>query len=96
MTLKCSICCKRPPTVNGVIKGIYHSNVCRPCYSSLLADQSVSSGHAEYNRSRDFEDRQADIAQPYDKQGKPSADFIALYPERAKSIFKEDELRKYS
>lgn len=93
--MKCSVCKDRPGAVSGIIKSKRYSDICRICFDRLLNDQSVSSGHAEYNRSRDFEDHQADIAQPYDKEGKPSGDFIQLYPERAKSLFNDDELRKY-
>lgn len=92
--MKCTICKKNDGNVSGVVKDTYYTGLCRSCFDGLLVDQSVSSGWADYMRSRDFEDHQADIAQPYSKDGKPNSDFIKLYPERAKSMFSDKEIRE--
>jgi hypothetical protein len=60
----------------------------------LLKDQAVSSGHAQYGRDRDYEDKQAEIVQPYTKDGKPSSDFAKLYPEQASKLFSEKDMRE--
>lgn len=93
--MKCSNCNDLEGTVSGTIAGQYRSGLCRPCFSTMQAGMRPSSGHASYNRQRDFEDHQADIAQPYTKDGKPSRDFISLYPEQAKKMFNEKDLRQY-
>lgn len=89
----CSICHEHDGSVSGVIKGEYIDGVCRQCFDALLADQSVSSGWADYMRNRDFEDKQADIVQPYSKDGTPNQDFIKLYPTKAAEMFSEKDLR---
>ena len=67
--------------------------VCRSCYD-LMQEERVSSGHAQYGRDRDFEDRQADIVQPYTKDGKPSSDFARLYPDKARELFSDKDMRE--
>ena len=90
----CNRCYKRPSKHAGIIKGKYWPELCSPCFADLVADQAPSSGLASYNRQRDLEDHLADIAQPY-VGGKPSTDFIKLYPDKAKELFTPDEMRKY-
>ena len=93
--MRCKSCKQAEAAVSGVVKGEYVSNVCRDCFQSKLTDQRISSGHADYMRSRDVEDHEADIVQPYTKDGTPAPQFIQLYPERAMKMFSEQELRRY-
>lgn len=92
--IKCTVCKEQEGNVSGVIKGQYIDEVCRDCFDRLLTDQSVSSGWADYMRSRDFEDNQADLVQPYTKDGTVNSDFVKLYPDKAANMFSEQELRK--
>ncbi len=93
--MKCKKCNQANALVSGVVRGVYVTGYCRPCFNMESSRQSVSSGHAEYNRQRDFENMQADIAQPRTQDGKPSTDFIRLYPQQASKIFSESEIRNY-
>ena len=94
--MSCTVCNQHEGNVSGIVKGTYVSNVCRGCFDALLADQSVSSGWADYMRSREFEDHQVDVIQPYTADGSPSQDFARMYPDKARSMFGEDTFRKLS
>lgn len=59
-----------------------------------MANSKVSSGHAEWERGRDLEDHQFDLAQPYNSDGSINVDFARVYPDKAKAIFSDDELNK--
>ena len=89
----CTICKSNTGNVSGIIKGEYIEHVCRVCFDKLLSDQEVSSGWADYMRNRDFEDHQADAAQPWTKDGTPSRDSRARYPEQASKIFTDEQTR---
>lgn len=92
----CQNCGERAGNLSTINKQKYWSRLCRDCFAEISGDvKKASSGHANYNRRRDAEDHQWEIVQPYTSDGKPSRDFIGLYPDRAKSLFSEDELRKY-
>lgn len=58
-----------------------------------MRNNKVSSGHAEWNRTIDMQDHEADIQQPYNKDGTINTRFAKLYPKQAKALFTEVELR---
>lgn len=93
-SVSCSRCKQRDPSVSAVIDGELVKDICEPCYSELVAGKHELSSQASFNRNRDMEDHAADVAQPR-VGGKPNTDFIRNYPEQAKSIFTEEELRLY-
>ncbi len=88
--------CTLPATKSAVISGKYYGRLCVVHYNLLIRAHSPSTGHAEYNRQRDFEDHQSDVVQPYDKDGHPHPDFIHLYPDKAREMWGEDTVRKFS
>jgi len=94
MINSCNDCGKKPGTVSAVIKGELVKGICESCYQLRVMSMYQSSAHAQYERERDVEDHAADVAQPR-VAGKPNPDFIRNYPERAKDMFTEEELRLY-
>lgn len=91
--MRCEVCKLKQETKSSIIGDIYYKRICAGCYNRLMETHSPSSGQAAYNRDRDFEDHEADIRQPY-SHGHADKDFIRLYPETAKKMFTEDEIRE--
>lgn len=91
--VKCEVCNRRDSERSSIVRGKYYSTLCTPCYESLLQDNAVSSGHADYERGRDAEEHEADIRQPM-TNGIPDAEFIRLYPDTAKKIFSTEEIHR--
>jgi len=93
--MKCTLNCPREAIKSAVIGGVYYPNICHAHISQLSKKQRPSSGHAAWERGRDLEDHEADIAQPYSADGKPNPVFIRAYPEKARQHFSDEEIRKY-
>ena len=89
---KCELC-DMPSVKASIINDYYYAHLCLACYDMLISGSTVSSGEANYNRGRDFEDHLADGRQPY-TDGKPDADFIKLYPETARKLFSDDDMKQ--
>lgn len=87
---KCEVC-GRPAAKGSIIDDFYYRHLCNNCYAKLTKMESPSSGEAVYNRGRDAEEHEADGRQPY-TNGKPDAEFIHLYPERAKQLFSPEQI----
>jgi hypothetical protein len=87
----CELCETNSGVVGAIINGVYHRSVCSSCNGKSAV---VSSGHARWMRSVDAEDHEADIQQPYNSDGTINTRFAKLYPEQARALFSEDELRK--
>jgi hypothetical protein len=80
-----------------MIGGKYYPNICKECVARLEGDNSFSSGFQGFDRRRQYEDYAQDTVQPWDANGKPSVEFLRLYPESAaKQYSKEilEELRR--
>lgn len=90
----CEVCKQRPSAKSSVIREQYYSALCLQCYEQLVSGQTVSSGHADWERGRDFEDHESDIIQPTNRDGSISTEFTRLYPDTAKKIFSQDEINK--
>lgn len=90
--MTCNNCSKRQGDKAAIIRGQYYKTICEPCYQLLQAPQRVSSGEANWNRTIDFLDHEADVIQPLE-DGKPSRRFIELYPEKAQAMFTPEQLR---
>lgn len=86
--------CSHDGSKSAIINGVYYKAICEACYSDLTTGQSVSSGHADYDRGRDAEEHEADIMQPLGPGGIPSAEFIKLYPDTAKKVFTPEEIAR--
>jgi len=84
----CEICQKNPADIGVVTDGIY-LHVCSSCRPL----PGVSSGHAKWARTIDMEDHEADIQQPRNKDGSVNTRFAKLYPDKARVIFSEKEIR---
>lgn len=59
-----------------------------------LSNATVSSGHANWSRTIDVEDHEADIQQPYNSDGTINTRFAKLYPKQAKALFTPVQLRE--
>lgn len=94
--MNCTNCHQNKAEHSAVIKGVYYEGLCDGCFKLLNRGQVVSSGHARWARSIDTEDHEADIQQPYGKDGKPNAKFIKLYPRQASYVFDEKQMRDAS
>jgi len=88
---KCEICLTNPGNLSAVIGGTYYKHVCTACNGK---GAGVSSGHAKWMRSIDAEDHQFDLAQPYNADGTPNADFIKAYPKQSAAVFSKDDMDK--
>lgn len=77
-----------------MIQGTYYPNLCAGCKASLSTGQSASSGHARWSRTIDAEDHEADIQQPFNKDGTPNGKFVRLYPEQARAVMTDEQMRK--
>lgn len=95
MRADCEHCRNQPGVLSAVIGGTYYRQLCHDCKHRLTATYMPSSGQASYNRQRDLEDHEADIQQPWGADGKPNSAFIRLYPEKARTHFSDEEMRKY-
>lgn len=90
----CENCKKNPSNLSAIIQGVYYADLCYDCKTDLTANISaVSSGHARWSRSVDLEDHEHEIQQPYNKDGTPNTRFMKLYPEQAKALFSEEDMR---
>jgi len=85
----CETCKIRTASIGIIIGDKYH-NVCAECKPL----PRVSSGHARWSRGIDIEDREADVQQPYNKDGSINTRFAKLYPKQAKALFSDDDIRK--
>lgn len=86
---KCSSCNIHEAAKSGILHGVYHKHICELC---LAGAAQVSSGHARWERSVDIEDHAFELAQPYNADGTPNADFIKAYPKQSMSVFTTEEL----
>jgi hypothetical protein len=85
----CESCRKKEAKISAVVDGVYK----QLCYSCRPKPQ-VNSGHARWSRSLDLEDHEWEIQQPYNSDGSINPRFAKLYPEQAKRLFTEEQLRK--
>lgn len=92
--MTCDECRHYPGTKAAVIQGVYYAHLCGICEVRLNKRQTPSSGAADWARGRDYEDHLHDIVQPY-TDGHANPDFIKAYPDKARQMFSEEELRKY-
>lgn len=90
----CTICHTNEADVSAIIKGVYYPNICREDKAKLQAGQAISSGHAKWERSIDAEDHEADVQQPYNKDGTINGRFCRLYPRQAAALFTDEQMRK--
>lgn len=90
---KCDICKINHADYSAILDGKYYSRVCRSCKT---AHNQVSSGHARWSRGIDLEDNEHEIQQPYNADGTINVRFAKLYPEQAKALFTDEEIRKAS
>jgi hypothetical protein len=91
---KCSQCKTNQSTIRAMIQGVYYSDLCAECKAAISSGQSVSSGHARWTRTIDAEDHEADIQQPRNKDGTPNGRFVRMYPEQARAVLTDEEMRK--
>lgn len=85
--------CIHGGSFSALIRGQYCKNLCEDCLAKLQAN-SPSSGHASFNRQMDYIDHEADIVQPY-AGGKPHTAFIRAYPDKARKMFTDAEMREF-
>lgn len=88
--MKCQICKINKATLSAIINGVYYKNLCASCKPLTR----VSSGHARWARDIDIQDNEAEIQQPYNADGTVNTRFAKLYPEQARAIFTEEQIRQ--
>jgi len=88
----CDFCKEDRETTGAVLNGKY-GQACRRCRTDLK--RMDNAGSAQWHRDRDREDNQKDILQPMIND-KPNTEFIRAYPEQAKDMFTDKELKEYS
>lgn len=90
--MKCDTCSLDKPHMRGaIINGKYGQH----CLDCLGEEQRGASGQsAAAARDKDREDNAADLVQPWDAKGKANRDFARLYPDQAKEMFSESELKE--
>lgn len=89
--MRCESCLKnKPKGKSAIVNGVYYRNICDGC---LVDANQVSSGHARWQRSTDLEDHEHEIQQPHNKDGSINARFAKLYPEQAKALFTDKQIR---
>jgi hypothetical protein len=88
---KCEVCKQVKTTKGSIVGDNYYQHICNDCYNELMVMESPSSASADYDRSRDAEDNEQDLIQPY-SGGKISVEFIHLYPERARQMWSAEEI----
>lgn len=88
----CPICNQPADILRSVVKdGEYFSERCERC---MHTNQPTAAYARKYNRDRDREDHRKSLLQRWEGDHLDS-DFARAYPERAKELFGEDEVRKY-
>lgn len=90
-----SLCarCKKNNAKRGssaILNGEFYELICESCLNSTI---QVTSGAARWERTIDAEDHEADIQQPYSADGSINRKFISLYPDKARAIFSEEQIR---
>lgn len=85
----CDSCRQNNAELGVVLDGVYK----KICYSCKPKPQ-VNSGHARWSRSLDLEDSEWMIQQPRNADGSINTKFAKLYPDKARMLFNEEELRK--
>lgn len=91
--MSCSQCQSDIQVVSALVDGVYYTNICRNCITSLSPSSLMSSGASGYERRRQYEDYADETVQPYNAAG-PNTEFYRLYPEQAEKIFTKDEIEK--
>lgn len=87
--MKCDLCHTHQASKSGIVQSVFYKHICEVC---LAGAAQVSSGHARWQRGMDVEDHAFDLAQPWNADGTPNADFIKAYPKQSLSVFTKDEL----
>lgn len=88
----CDGCGQVADTTGAIIDGRF-GQYCRNCRSKLR--RLSLGGNAQHYRDKDRSDNARDLIQPWDSRGAPNRDFIQNYPEEARNMFTEDELKRY-
>jgi len=75
---------------SAVIGDVYYENICADC----LSDNHSIPLDGQFNREREREDYKKELIQPY-KEGAINKDFVEAYPEEAKKMFSEQQLKEF-
>lgn len=90
--MRCPVCRQDKPTLaSGVVDGVYKSSRCDACLN-MVRRRPVKEA-MEYDRNRQRKQFRKDIIQAM-INGKPNADFLKAYPDKAKERFTPEEIRK--
>lgn len=82
----------RPTLSSSVVEGVYYSKRCNVCVAAIMPAQKPTNTAREFDRNRQRKDFAKDIVQGM-VNGKPNADFLKAYPDKAKERFTEQEIR---
>lgn len=87
----CDGCKQKTPSVTTSVIGGKFGNYCAVCLR--VEQRHASPQAAQYHRDRDREAHQRDMLQPW-VDGKINREFAREYPDSAKDIYSEDELKE--
>lgn len=87
MFRKCPTCHEQARSIKSIIARGEIMTGCEKCLHTLRKGHE---GAAKYNRSRQREDYRADIVQP-----NMPRDYAKVYPEQAREIYTEEQMRRY-
>lgn len=93
MKIRCNGCGEFSEYVTGAIINGCFGNYCKKCIDK--SNRTANAQSAQWSRDRDREDHQKDMLQPW-VNGKPNTEFIRAYPDQAKEMYTEKELKEYS
>ena len=80
-----------PETLAKVINGEYISG----CSECIGHKQQIALYSNKFRRDRMKENHRGTLMQRYNGD-KPNGDFIKLYPDKAKGVFNEEQMRRFS
>lgn len=87
----CPICKQEKPSLSSaVVNGEYLSRRCDDCLK--LPKARPHAGHSEFDRNRQRSTYRKDLIQGM-VNGKPNADFLKAYPDKAHERFSDQEIR---
>ncbi len=90
--MTCDVChADTPAPHKAVINNVYYPHVCQNCVAGRVRQPN----DAAYQRERGKDENAKEILQPFNRDGTPNADFVAAYPQEAKEIIGEENLKEF-
>lgn len=88
MSNQCLVCSKQEKLISAVYNGKY-GLYCKSCLS-----RQNHVGSADYARQADRDAHEADMVQPWKRDGSPNRDYARLYPNMVDEMYSEEGKRE--